>query len=75
LRQQICNLRRRFHKVTITNWRMLNLMCWVIRGQLSHNLQSRLHRSGPHGLINHPPHASLPSCDNRSAIYGGDFTK
>jgi hypothetical protein len=58
LRQQIYNLRRLFHKATITNWRMLNLMCWVIRGQPSHNLQSCLHRSGPHNLVKQSPHAT-----------------
>jgi hypothetical protein len=32
------------------------------------------HRSDAHGLIRHPPHASMPSCEDISAIFGGEDT-
>jgi hypothetical protein len=59
----------------VTTWRTIYLHRLKHPRTFQSDLRPRLHRSGPPGLINHPPHASLSSCDGRSAICGGDFTK
>lgn len=59
----------------LTTWRIIYLLILKHPRTFQPGLRPRLHRSGPHGLINRPPHALPSSCDSGSAICGGDFTK
>jgi hypothetical protein len=59
----------------LTTWRTIYLSTSKHPKMLQSGLRPCLHRSGPQGLINHPPHVSPSSDDGGSAICGGDFTK
>jgi hypothetical protein len=59
----------------VTTWQTIYLHRLKHPRTFQSDLRPRLHRSGPRGLISHPPHASPSSCDGGSAICGGDFTK
>jgi hypothetical protein len=59
----------------LTAWQTIYLPAIKCPKTSYHSLRPRLHRSGPPGLINHPPHASTASCDVISALFGDDCTK
>jgi hypothetical protein len=60
---------------SVTAWRTIYLSTSKHPKMLQSGLRPCLHRSGPHGLTNYPPHVSPSSDDDSSAIFSGGFTK